>query len=102
MEKRLQVIFKTCNKELLELYIKNIDKNLFEVDSMAYEGLTKISDFYAPTFLAFKEERLTNVKDANKISVILKSYYDKKYKSVKNDLDKVNELAKELKKNIIL
>ena len=102
-EKRLQVIFKTCNKELLELYIKNIDKNLFEVDSMAYEGLTKISDFYAPTFLAFKEERLTNVKDANKISVILKSYYDKKYKSVKNDLDKVNELAKEeLKKHNII
>src|ERR1700756_746614 len=34
-EERLQVIFKTCNASILELYIKNMNKKMYELDSMA-------------------------------------------------------------------
>ncbi len=34
-EERLQVIFKTCNHSILDLYIKNMDKNMCEIDKIA-------------------------------------------------------------------
>ena len=38
-EQRLKTIFKVCKDEILELYIKNLDKNLWEVDAMVAEKL---------------------------------------------------------------
>ncbi|HET6992607.1 MAG TPA: hypothetical protein VFJ43_14835, partial [Bacteroidia bacterium] len=40
-EERLQVIFKTGHPELLDLYINNLDKKMYEIDSMAFS-----SDYY--------------------------------------------------------
>ncbi|MES2681757.1 MAG: cytochrome c [Bacteroidota bacterium] len=34
-EERLRVIFQNCNHHLLDLYVNNLDKNMFEIDSMA-------------------------------------------------------------------
>jgi len=34
-EERLQAIFKTCNPEVLNLYLHNLNKKMYEVDSMA-------------------------------------------------------------------
>lgn len=34
-EERLQTIFTTCNDEVLDLYINNLNKNLYEIDEMA-------------------------------------------------------------------
>jgi hypothetical protein len=36
---RLNVIYQTCDKELLNIYINNTDKKLWEIDEMAYEYL---------------------------------------------------------------
>jgi hypothetical protein len=36
---RLNIIYKTCDKELLNIYINNTDKQLWEIDEMAYEYL---------------------------------------------------------------
>jgi hypothetical protein len=36
-EERLQIIFSTCNKSILELYVQNMDKNMWEIDKMAAE-----------------------------------------------------------------
>jgi cytochrome c2 len=34
-EERLQVIFKTCNSSILELYVKNMNRNMWEIDEIA-------------------------------------------------------------------
>ncbi|MBL0912948.1 MAG: cytochrome c [Bacteroidia bacterium] len=38
-EARLKLIFKTCNNKLIDLYVNNINKNLWEIDSMAADML---------------------------------------------------------------
>lgn len=40
-EERLQAIFKTCNKSVLDMYIKNLDKKMYQVDSLACELLSE-------------------------------------------------------------
>ncbi|MGB0429712.1 MAG: hypothetical protein ACPGLV_04500 [Bacteroidia bacterium] len=37
---RLNIIYKTCDKELLNIYINNTDKQLWEIDEMAYAYLS--------------------------------------------------------------
>ena len=84
-EKRLKVIFKTCRDEILELYVNNLGKNLWEVDEMAANyckvnnlefdptrGLDSTDGDYLKVirledeFRKFAAEKLTNVKDAKK------------------------------------
>ncbi|MBX9852756.1 MAG: hypothetical protein K2X86_13515, partial [Cytophagaceae bacterium] len=45
-EARLKVIFKTCRNDILEIYINNLDKNLWEADELAYKasGNDSLSD----------------------------------------------------------
>ncbi|MFY0674433.1 MAG: hypothetical protein JXQ87_13610 [Bacteroidia bacterium] len=38
---RLNIIYQTCDKELLNIYINNTDKQLWEIDEMAYAYLYK-------------------------------------------------------------
>lgn len=48
-EARLQAIFKTCNPSILELYIKNMDRKLYEIDSLAMhitENSSAFHEFY--------------------------------------------------------
>ena len=51
-EERLKVIFSTCDAQILNLYIKNLNRNLYEIDSMAASLLSgdlkmKFLNFYA-------------------------------------------------------
>ncbi|MES2512753.1 MAG: hypothetical protein V4580_01360 [Bacteroidota bacterium] len=51
-EERLKVIFSTCDAKILDLYIKNLNKDLYEIDSMASSLLSgdlkmKFLNFYA-------------------------------------------------------
>lgn len=46
-EERLQAIFKTCNHNILNLYIRNLNKKMYEIDSLAM----RISEF--PQFTEF-------------------------------------------------
>jgi len=63
-EARLRVIFKTCNTKVLDLYIKNLDKNLYEIDAMA-AAILKGTEF-ENTFNDFAAQKLSKVKDADK------------------------------------
>jgi len=48
-EARLREIFKTCNYSLLDLYVKNMDKKMYEIDSLAMPmtgGSPVFCDFY--------------------------------------------------------
>ncbi len=88
---RLKAMFKTCNNAVLEIYIKNLDKNMYELDSMAAEML-KGTDSY-DDFIKFKQQRLTNVKNADKNAALLKGYYEEQMKKVTADLKKIQEKA---------
>lgn len=96
-EARLRVIFRTCDDEVLEIYINNLDKNLFELDSMAAMKV-RGSDTY-DAFINFANQRLTKVKQADKYSKLLKGYYEKQLAKVKSELEQeqqkvINELKK--------
>ena len=95
-EIRLQAIFRTCDNCVLDLYIHNVDMNLWEVDLKAanlLEGDLKSE------FLNFSEQKLTNVKDGGKNVESLRKYYAKRLKRVNSELDKLKKKSvKQLEK----
>jgi hypothetical protein len=94
-ESRLKIIFKTCNNEVLNTYINNLNKNLYEVDSLA--AITLGENQYQQDFINFSQQRLTKVKQADKYADLLKGYYKKQLSKVKSELEKGQEkLRKEL------
>jgi hypothetical protein len=96
-EARLRIIFKTCRNDILETYINNIDKNLFEADSLAAVAVGEGT--YLQNFIDFSQQRLTKVEDANKYAELLKGYYEKQLSKVKSELDsEQKKLMKELDK----
>ena len=96
-ESRLKIIFKTCNNEVLNTYINNLNKNLYEVDSLAAIALGE--NQYQQDFINFSQQRLTKVKQADKYADLLKGYYKKQLSKVKSELEKGQEkLRKELNK----
>lgn len=85
-EARLRVIFKTCNNAVLEIYTKNLDRNLYELDSMAAQAAGKGPDRQA--FLNFAKQRLTKVRQADKYAKLLNGYYDKQLAKIRSQLSK--------------
>jgi hypothetical protein len=75
-EERLPVIFESCNENILDLYINNLDKNLSSIDSIAGEwetsGYQKFRDFAA--------RGDGKVRNGNKNVELLKAYYAQKSK----------------------
>ncbi len=96
-EQRLQTIFKTCDNAVLETYIKNLDKNLYELDEMAAQ---KVKDpAMKRQFLTYSEFRLGNVEGAEKTAQLLKKHYEKRLAQVKKELENAKEkLVKQLDK----
>jgi len=94
-ETRLQTIFKACRNDIIEIYIKNLNKNLWELDSMAVVTLgehPQSGDFYD-----YYKQDLTNVKDADKYADLLQGYYQRQLTAIKSELEKAKEqVMKEL------
>lgn len=101
-EERLQAIFGTCRQEILEVYINNLDKDLWEVDEKAsklYEKLKDKRSERANPFKAFADEKLTNVKDAELYADMLKESYAKDLKGYSQEVEKAEKAyQKELRK----
>lgn len=107
-EKRLKAIFKTCSNEIIEIYINNLDMDLYKLDSMAMIKISELEkkEFYTPfeegnyeIFQKFYKQKFTNVKGVDKYVLLLKAYYEQQLSSVKKDLEIVKEKAlKELQK----
>lgn len=87
--KRLQYIFKTCDQAVLDVYINNLDKNLWECDSMAAEILKK-SPSHAEVFRGFAKEKLTKVKSDKNLDK-LKNHYRKELLKTEKELDKIRK-----------
>ncbi|MFT5513752.1 MAG: hypothetical protein ACI8SE_002161 [Bacteroidia bacterium] len=90
-EIRLQTLFKVCRNDILEIYIKNLDKDLWEIDSIAASTLGE--HILASEFRNYSGQKLTNVKEANKFTQLLQGYYDRQLKLVRASLESVKEKA---------
>jgi|GEM_PF-941871 len=95
-ETRLRYIFKTCNADVLEIYVKHLDKDLWELDQMAADKLG--AEPVAKQFRKFAAQKLTNVKDAPEQATLMADYYDKQVKKIGADIENLrSQLNKELK-----
>jgi hypothetical protein len=74
-EARMPLIHKSCNNEVLELYINNLDKNLSTIDSMA---MRMVSGSLRQQFAAFAKKNTGKVANAPGAQKRLKRYYEKK------------------------
>lgn len=90
-ESRIIELHKLKNGQaLLDLYVNNLGKNLWEVDQMASRDANSTG---SKIFTKFSQEKLTNLKDAN----IYQSRLSAFYKMKQNELTKAkNKLVKEL------
>lgn len=84
-EARLKVLFKTCQSGIIELYINNLDKNMYEIDSMAAIKLQ--GSGYADEFIRFKNLRQGRVKNGSEHAALLKNFYKTRLTEVTTKLD---------------
>lgn len=91
-EERLKVVFKTCNSSILNLYVKNLNKNLYEIDSMA---ATMLGGELRTKFLEFAVRRDGGVAISDRQSQKLQTYFEEKKaihaKAVNETLQKMYE-----------
>ncbi len=89
-ETRLQAIFKTCDNEILELYVRNLSKNLWEIDSLAADKLGKSNQMYQ-TFRDFSNLRQTTVKLSDEQAQALAQEFYNQRKKIEDELQKIRE-----------
>ncbi len=84
-ETRLKSIYATCDNIVLEFYINNLNKNLWEIDQMVAEYLSPSHKQYK-AFINFSSYKQTNVNISEKDALILSKYYAKKKRKIEGEL----------------
>lgn len=107
-EKRLKAMNECCGNDLIAIYLKNLDKNLWESDKLAAEYLTKNKTCRAYIFEEFAAEKATKVKPKGKINRALQKYIDKLFKNkekawekFKTDFEKWDKKREELQTEVV-
>lgn len=95
-ETKLKDIFATCDNEILELYITNLNKNLWEIDSIAAEKLGKQHPLYK-TFRNYAALKQTTVEISTKKTAALSNFF---YEQRLKNEQKINVLREDLQKKI--
>lgn len=90
-EARLQAIFKTCRNDIIEIYIRNLDKDLWELDSLAWSTLGEHQQSQA--FYNFFQQKLTNVQGAGSKAELLSEYYAQRLEEIRVKLEAVQQKA---------
>ncbi len=90
-EERLKVMFKICRSDIIDIYTHNLDKNLWELDSIAASLLD--DNIYQEDFKKFTSQKWTKIKVPDKNLLLLKNYYENRLQSVKNELTKQRNKA---------
>lgn len=98
-EARLKIIYKSCNTEILELYINNLGKDLWEIDQMAAELLGE-SNALQSEFVKFASYKHTNVRISDEKAELLAQYYQKQKTAIEKKLNKVKQKLLESKKKL--
>lgn len=95
-EERLKWVIKSCEQEILQFYINNLDSNMYKADELSMKLLKERNHPHEiiKKFEEFASLKLTNVKD-NTPSKRLIEYYSKKLidldKKLEKELDKVRK-----------
>ncbi|MCB0737108.1 MAG: hypothetical protein KDC92_06315 [Bacteroidetes bacterium] len=105
-EERLQAIFSTCSDEFIQLYVMNLDKDLWVSDSIAAIGYDESMnmncrncDRVENPFYEFVAQKLTNVKGAELYANMLKKTYAKDLTKFNKEIEKAEKAyQKELQK----
>jgi len=74
-EERLEHIFLMCDEDILNIYISNLDKDLYVSDSLA---ATNLSGYDREVFEKFVRQRLGNTASSNPAFSQLRAYHQKK------------------------
>jgi hypothetical protein len=89
-EERLRAIFSTCDNSLLELYINSIEKNMYEIDEMAFaksgnakfkefaerkDGKVKVNEAFAKNLSKYYEQQ--SKKNQEAITALRDKFYKK-------------------------
>jgi cytochrome c2 len=111
-EERLKYLHSTCRNQALELYINNLDKNMYEIDEMVAK---MFSGNHKEKFENFAAQKLGKVKGSSAISKLLAKYYklkkarnkeilektyasfSKKQKAMQTDLEKLKTKGSEIR-----
>ncbi|WP_291721336.1 c-type cytochrome [Bernardetia sp.] len=106
-EKRVKAMNECCGNDLMAIYLKNLDKNLWEADKAAAEYLTKNKKCRAYVFEEFAKEKATKVKPQDKVNRALQKYIDKLFRNkekawekFRKNYDKWEEKRQELQTDI--
>jgi len=83
-QERLQAMFKICRTDMIDVYIKNLDKNLWEVDSIAASLLD--DNVYQEDFNDFAAQKWTTLKDSDVNTELLKDFYSRSLGQIKDEL----------------
>jgi hypothetical protein len=83
-ELRMAYIHRSCDPMVLEIYLKNLDRNLFEADYLAHKYLNSIDNPMSINFKKFAEEGLTTVRNSYNNNYAIRAF--------KNARDRVKEL----------
>jgi mono/diheme cytochrome c family protein len=86
-EERLSIIHCTCDESILNLYINNLDKNLYEIDSTVATWEITLNE----EFVRFAARRDGKVKNGDKNVELLKKYYAEKSKLYREAITKVQK-----------
>lgn len=89
-ESRLKTIFATCDTRVLELYVNNLNKNLWEIDEMAANLLGNSHEQYSK-FIEFALYKQTTVKLTDKKAKKIAEYYVKRKLEIDKELLKQKE-----------
>lgn len=87
-EERLRYLHKTCQNKALELYINNLNKNLYEVDSMVARMLDE--EEHRTQFETFASQRLGKVRMNATMAKLLSKFYTLKKQRNKEVLERSN------------
>lgn len=103
-EKRLKAIFGTCNHSILDLYINNMDKRMYQIDSMASRMLGESpGSKEPPTFYNFYLQREGRVPGDQPHLKKLQAWMEEKrneyMKQVRVSLEKMYKKERELDEN---
>ena len=89
-ETRLKSIFATCDNEILELYVNNLNKSLWEIDELVAEKLGSSHDQYS-NFIEFASYKQTTVKLSEKKAALLSKHYLKSKAEIERKLLKLKK-----------
>ncbi|MDB5284837.1 MAG: cytochrome c, mono- and diheme variant family [Bacteroidota bacterium] len=111
-QERVQALHYVGDNSILDMYVKNLDKNLYELDSMAWKAIPDtnrqswrdqhgwhdgthfwlaMDTFHAEKFHKFYLQHLGKVKDGDKNAALLKDYYGRQLLLVKAESEKQRE-----------